>query len=909
MSQSGGCAAALLDYFFFGPLFVADLPVCGLWLPAFAGVVALPLRFPSLPRLFVEAMGGRSPPQRAVQTLRRSFARPRCNCSILRAESRHPPIGKKESVMKNLVTRTVLCFLLVAAAPLYAQTPQTPPEPSPQPPAADQPTPPKVEEEMVVTARKREENVQDVPMSVAAPTEQELRDLGAETIEDVSANVAGFTVQNLGPGQSQVAMRGVSAGQIVRDQPGVKEQVGVYLDESVISLSLFTPDIDLFDLSRIEVLRGPQGTLFGSGSLSGTVRYISNQPRLNTSSTVADFTLSSIADGGIGGSAKAAVNVPVGTTSAFRIAAYYTQYGGFIDAVQPDLSVSDDANGGHRAGARAAFLFQPNDRLSVTPRLLYQQIEMDGWNRIDAYNILANPFTTSRPKVTLGGRRQFTQLDEEYSDEFLLGDLNVSYDIGDLTLTSVTSYTDRDILVVRDATALTASITGGSFGAPQSVYTIDAPLFDTTQAAGFTQELRLGGERGPLQWLSGVFYGDSTRDYRQNLPVIGFETGCSAPGSCGPLSGIHTAGTKLALRDELYKSDLHYDYQQLAVFGEATWAISDRFDLTGGLRWYDFSEDRKQVFDGIFSDPNDSVGSVGADGFAPRLIASFKLSEATRLNGQISKGFRLGGINDPLNLPLCTPQDLVIYGGRPSWEDETLWNYEVGMKHAFGSRGTLNAAAYYMDIENLQATVTAGSCSSRIIVNVPKARTTGVEAELELTPTERFDFAVSGSFNNSELRSSFRSASGDIVGGIEEGNRLPSVPEFQMAAAATYRRPVGANVGYLAGVYQHVGSRFTQIGDQAAGFGSVSLNSFGNPGIGGPFTQSTFTFDPELPAYDLVNLRVGLLYGQWDTALFVNNLTDETALLSLDQERGTRARVGYLTNQPRTIGISTRVTF
>ncbi|HYC89635.1 MAG TPA: TonB-dependent receptor [Thermoanaerobaculia bacterium] len=808
--------------------------------------------------------------------------------------------------MKQFVTGILV---LVLAAPLYAQTPD-PPQPPQDPPSADQPTPPKVEEEMVVTARKREENVQDVPMSVAAPTEQELRDLGAETIEDVSANVAGFTVQNLGPGQSQVAMRGVSAGQIVRDQPGVKEQVGVYLDESVISLSLFTPDLDLFDLSRIEVLRGPQGTLFGSGSLSGTVRYISNQPRLGISSTVADLSLSSIGDGGIGGSAKAAVNVPMGDTAAFRIAAYYTQYGGFIDAVQPDLSVNDDVNGGNRAGARAAILFQPSDRFSITPRLLYQQIEMDGWNRIDAYNILANPFTTSRPAVNLGERGQFTQLEEEFSDEFLLGDLNLSYDFTDaLTLTSVTSFTDRDILVVRDATALTASITGGSFGAPQNVYTIDAPLFDATQASAFTQELRVGGERGPLQWVTGAFYSDSTRDYQQNLPVIGFQSGCAAPGSCGPLSGINTVGTKLALRDELYKSDLHYDYNQLALFGEATWTVSDRFDITGGLRWYDFSEDREQVFDGIFSDPNDSVGSVSADGFAPRVMASFKLTDATRLNGQISKGFRLGGINDPLNVPLCTAQDLLIYGGRPTWEDETLWNYEVGVKHTIGTRGSFNAAAYYADIENLQATVTAGSCSSRIIVNVPKARTTGVEAEFELAPTDAFDFAVSGSFNNSELRSSFRSSTGDIVAGIEEGNRLPSVPEFQMAAAATYRMPLGAHVGYLTGVYQHVGSRYTQIGDQAAGFGTVNLNSFGSPGIGGPFTQSTFTFDPELPAYDLVNLRFGLLYGQFDTALFINNLTDETAFLALDQERGTRARVSYLTNQPRTIGISTRVTF
>jgi iron complex outermembrane receptor protein len=800
------------------------------------------------------------------------------------------------------LTRTVLCVIILAVAiPALPQETQTPPQPT----TTTDETPQKLTEEMVVTARKREETVQDVPMSVAAPTESELRDLGAETIEDVSANVAGFTVQNLGPGQSQVAMRGVSAGQIVRDQPGVKEQVGVYLDESVISLSLFTPDIDLFDLNRVEILRGPQGTLFGSGSLSGTVRYITNAPKLGESSTTGELTLSSISDGGIGASAKAAVNVPVGEKAAMRFVGYYTKYGGFMDAVQPDFSLNEDVNDGFRAGARVALRFEPNERFTITPRLLFQKVDINGWNRIDAYNILANPFTTTRPKVTLGEREQFTQFEEPYTDEFLLGDVNLEYDFGGVTLTSVTSYTDRDVLVIRDATALTASITGGSIGLPQSVFSIDAPLHDSTDAKGYTQEFRLSGDRGRLLWVGGLFYGDSKRDYAQNLPVIGFED--TARACC---ANIPTAGTKLALKDELYKSDLHYDFKQLAIFGEATLAMTDRLDLTGGLRYYDFDEDRAQVFDGIFADPIDSTGSTSADGFAPRVIVSYKLSDTTRLNGQISKGFRLGGINDPLNLPLCQPADLALYGGHPTWEDETLWNYEVGAKtHVLGGRGTFNASAYYMEIENLQATVTAGSCSSRIILNVPEAKNAGVEAEFEVAPNDNFDFAISGSYNNSELKSTLRNPTGGVIAGIQEGNRLPTVPEFQMAAAATFRWPRTGYVPYATGVFQHVGDRYTQVADQAPGFGTVSLISFGPTGIGGPFTQSSFTFDPNLPAYDIVNLRLGILRGNWDTAVFVNNVTDEVAFLALDQERGTRARVGYLTNQPRTIGVSARVTF
>jgi iron complex outermembrane receptor protein len=175
-------------------------------------------------------------------------------------------------------------------------------------------------------------------------------------------------------------MRGVSAGQIVRDQPGVKEQVGVYLDESVISLSLFTPDIDLFDMSRIEVLRGPQGTLFGSGSLSGTVRYISNQPELGVSESVGEFGISSIDQGDFGGSAKVAVNVPVGEKSAMRFTAFYNSIGGFIDAVQPGGRVNDNVNGGERTVIRWAWKIEPNERLTVTPRIIYQEVDMDGWS-------------------------------------------------------------------------------------------------------------------------------------------------------------------------------------------------------------------------------------------------------------------------------------------------------------------------------------------------------------------------------------------------------------------------------------------------------------------------------------------------------------------------------------------------
>ncbi|MGI8412532.1 MAG: TonB-dependent receptor [Solirubrobacteraceae bacterium] len=786
-------------------------------------------------------------------------------------------------------------------------------------------------EALIVTAMLREQELMDVPFSVAAPTAEVLRSRGVEDIEGVAANVAGFSVQNLGPGQSTVAMRGASGGQIARDQPGVKEQVGAYLDDAPISLSLFTPDIDLFDLSRVEVLRGPQGTLFGAGSLSGTVRYISNQPVLGVMQLFGELTGNVHSDGGPGGSVRVGVNAPLGDMMAARVVGYYTRYGGFMDVRTPvmeadtlvDFGLDEDVNSGNRLGGRAALRIAPSSSFSITPRVLFQRLEMDGWNRIDDFNILANEFTTTNPDVELGERELFIQLDEPYTDDFMLADLNVQYDFGGAALTSITSFMTRDILVVRDATALTASITGGApLTFPESIYRIDAPLDDKTDSEVLTQEVRLGGDLGfglgaaddVTNWVLGAFYSDNHREYGQSLLVEGFDAASAAldPGDGFTPGWTAGAGGRAAI-DELFFSDLSYDLRQYAAFGEATVPVGSRLDLTGGLRWYSFKEEREQVFDGIFSDPVARPGEIEADGLAPRFIASFEATDWLNLNAQAAKGFRLGGINDNLNVPLCTPEDLVLFSGFETWDDETVWNYEVGAKsQLMEGRGMFNVSAFYMDISDYQVSVTAGSCSSRLTLNAPEAHSTGVEVELSLAPSEAFDFSVAGTWTKSGLDAPPLAAEGDEIAfpGIEEGNRLPGVPEFQAAAAATYRFAFSpAWPMYLTGSVNHVGSRFTQLSDHAEGVGTVDMGGFeagGGATIGGPLTETIFEFDPELPSYTILNLRTGVFLDTWEVALFVNNLTDERAFLGLDRERGTRARVGYLTNQPRTIGLSLR---
>src|ERR1700732_2301131 len=250
-------------------------------------------------------------------------------------------------------------------------------------------------QEVVVTAQKRETSLQDVPFSVAALTQSDMRASGANNIVDLARNVAGLTIADIGPGQSQIAIRGISSGQVVRDQPGVKPQVGVYLDESPISIALFTPDLELFDLERLEVLRGPQGTLFGAGSESGTLRYITAQPKLGVTDGAIAGDLATVKHGDSAGQIKAEVTLPLTDTTALRLVGYNDDLPGFINAFGPNNTVDTAANTGRKTGTRIALLWKPSDTISVTPRFVYQKLHTDGYPRTDAYNLLGNPFTTT----------------------------------------------------------------------------------------------------------------------------------------------------------------------------------------------------------------------------------------------------------------------------------------------------------------------------------------------------------------------------------------------------------------------------------------------------------------------------------------------------------------------------------
>lgn len=789
-----------------------------------------------------------------------------------------------------LRARLLSGLCLAAVMPLAPAVAQTPPE------EAETDT-------IVVTATLRDANLQDIPFSINAQTAEDIQRSGATTLEEISRNVAGLTIQNLGPGQSQVSVRGVSAGQVVRDQPGVKEQVGIYLDNSVISLSLFTPDLDFFDLNRVETLRGPQGTLFGAGSIGGTIRYITNQPRLGVTEGLVEANVNLVDGDDFGGHIKGAVNLPLGDKVAVRAVGYWQRYGGFIDALREGGDVEEDINSGDRYGGRIAITFEPVEDVTITPRLVWQKVEFDGFNRQEVFNLFANPFTTTRPAVDFREREQFLLLDEAFEDETLLADATVNVGFDGVDFTAVASYINRDILVSRDASALTGSVSV-DLGFPDAAVLLPSNLVDTTDLESYTGEVRLASNNDSrFQWLIGGFYAKVDRNYAQRLPTPGYDAFTDA---------VLGAGTSAAVAngfpaDSPFNSDLPYDIEQYAIFGEASYDILDTLTFTAGGRYYDFEEVRVITTGGLFANGDQGqVDTTSSTGFTPRFLLSWDATDDITLNAQASRGFRLGGVNDPLNIPLCTPEDEAIFGGFQDYDDETLWNYELGLKTQ-GRGFTFNAAAFYTDIDNLQVTLDAGSCSSRIVFNVPSAHTAGVEFELAVEPVAGLDLSLSGTILEAEFDSTVTDGTGAVIGGIREGNRLPSTPEFTIAANAGYSFPVGDGIdAFVRGSFQHIGSRFTQPSDQ-----EDNPRSFvsGLP-FGGATGNEATVLDLELNSYQLVNISTGL---EFDNGLgitaYVNNLFDENAQLSFDRERGGRARLGFATNQPRTYGITVRKSF
>jgi iron complex outermembrane recepter protein len=538
---------------------------------------------------------------------------------------------------------------------------------------------------------------------------------------------------------------------------------------------------------------------------------------------------------------------------------------------------------------------------------VYQKLETNGFPRGDIYNLFRNPFTTTRPAGTFDGRQQFKQSREGIDDKFLLGDLTINAELGPVTLTSVSGYVDRSVDVYRDTAQLAGQINEVAIGAVGSA-TLDAPLLDATDVKSYSQELRVASNdtSSPLQYVFGGFYNRQDKQYGQNLSVPGV-INRFFPGTPGAVAAPVSNNP-----DDLFLSRFDINYRQWALFGEASYDIGDKLTATAGLRYVNYKESRSAVLTGFYNcgSTNDCATPANLrnrttkdNAFNPRLLVSFKPNDDVTLNLQASKGLRLGGINDPLITAICQTE-IAALGNTDieRFSSEKNTNYEAGIKSQFLDRRlTFNASAYVSEIRDLQVSVRL-PCSSTIIVNVPKARSSGLDAEITATPIENLQFSVGFAYNNSKVRTAVPIVS------IQVGDQLPASPKYTANASIGYAHPVSEGIdAFFNFNVQAVSSSYSFLLDQRVGVApNVFPIRYGRP-AGSP---QSVTFNTQLSGYALSNLRVGFKAAEkWEFSIYANNLFDVNAELALDRERGGEGRLSYLRNTPRTVGASLRASF
>ncbi len=691
-------------------------------------------------------------------------------------------------------------------------------------------------DEIIVTATRREESLASVPLSVSVVSEDALRALGATAFADYARTVPGLSFTDGGSGGEKQTIRGIS----INPWSEASSATAVHLDEVPLTNAgggvgpPFNPDPVLIDINRIEVLRGPQGTLFGAGAMGGAIRIVTNTPNLDGASTEIETTATSTKHGEIGYGVHGIFNTPVSESAALRTVVYQRDLGGFIDNV---LEGRNDANNREITGVRLTGLFQTSDRASVTTRIAWQNRESDGFSTVD-------------PNI---GDLQHSRSGELIADEWL--NLNVvvdmDYDWG--RFRSSTSYLDRDVDVVADISLFMNTV----LGLPLTLNVVN------DEAVGeFVQEFRLVSDGdGRFGWLAGVFYQDQEQDTSQDFPAPGFDD------LTGDLASMFGPPDNLAINRAT--SSLN----QIAVYGEVSYELTPRVELTAGGRWYDIDRDysaNNQGFlvpMGAFSESQ----SAGDTGTIPRVSLNFAMSDDWSVYASVAEGFRPGGINPGgmLATPPCVVElDALGFDSAPvSYESDSLVSYEVGTRYRSPEgRLRMSAAAFSIDWSDIQ-TLKFLRCGAGFIENAGAAESKGLEVELEAAPLDSLELVFAASLNNAELSEDVPNLNG------MRGDRVPGAPRITARGGARIVFPAfGGRDGFAQADLQYVGTTYME-----------------------------FDGTPEVPSYTIANLRFGVDAESWSAVLFIDNAANEDGALFINDNP-----VGkWLTPiRPRTVGVS-----
>ncbi len=630
--------------------------------------------------------------------------------------------------------------------------------------------------EVVVTAQKRTERALTIPASVTALSEGELTRIAAVRLADYQALVPGLELVADREGQTQIVIRGITTGQMTPNST-----VSTYVDDapygSSTAFSLggqLTPDIDPSDLQRIEVLRGPQGTLYGASALGGLVKYVTTLPDLEHYAARVEMDGSSIDHGGIGYGARGMANLPlINDTLGLRISAFDRWDPGYID--NPQLGRSD-VNSTHVDGGRASVLWDATPQLNVRLTAQLQDLKGSGSDDEDVDG------TTLKPLY--GNLEQRRYANEPLDIRYRLYSANVNYDMGWAALTSITSYGIERETQIADLTDTYGPLLGPALQIPDLGVAFVTPI----DVDKITEEFRVASPTGtPLEWQAGAFFTHEKSSHGEQFDP--FETGTGAAIPVNLLSGF-----------------LLSRYTEYAGFGDVTYHFTRRFDVQGGLRYSTNSQTYSQPQSGLLIGAASTLVAESSDHSTTFLVTPrFSFDPNNMIYLRVASGYRPGGPN-----PL-TPREAAA-GVPTAFKPDTLTNYEIGYKATLRQqRLTLDVAAFYIDWRNIQLQTAFDGFDAT--GNGGTARSDGVEAAATFSPIQGLNFSGNVTYTSAELT---QNASG-IDG--KSGDELPNVPKWAAHLGADYDFPITA----LSNGFVGAGVRY--LGDRTSGFvGSAPVN-------------------------------------------------------------------------------------
>lgn len=738
---------------------------------------------------------------------------------------------------------------------------------------------------VIVTAQKRKENVDKVPVSISVVTADDLSNQHINGLEDITRSVPNISFsggsQGNGPGLSNIEMRGISSA-------AGSGTVGMYMDDVSMTTrnlySLGTAEPKFFDVDRIEVLRGPQGTLYGASSMGGTLKVITNQPDLKHTSNSGMVEVSHTDHGGMNTTANAVLNLPlVPNRLALRIGVQGSHDDGYITQVDPvTLAPLHTRTNSERDGVlRLGLKWMVDQDLTITPSIFYQTVKTGDlpteYPNSQITNVPLQPYQISKPNLEPG------------TDKLFVPSLNVNYDFGPASLVSVSSYYQRKFDRVQDGTqansAYLATLLGPDAPAElgNKLGVLPAFVYLNNQVRQFSQEFRLTSRAydprasSPWTWLGGAYFSNLHTTVNDFEPVPGLNALFNSYGlNADDPNALSGSFPGAFAQDSAYFSARHYRDTQKALFGEVNYHFTPALTATAGLRALSATDSLGREGSGYFtSQPGMTVQlphDVDAHAYTPKFALSWDSAPNNMVYADAAKGFRLGSQNREIPLSLCGAElaSMGLAAAPASYSPDSLWSYEIGDKaRLLDNHLAINASAFYIDWKNIQVDRQL-NCTFDYETNAGRARSSGIEFEAKFKPNRDWTFDLGTGYTNAYLVEA-NQALGSLA-----GQKVPGVPKFNATLSSEYDFTVNSATDGFA--------RLT---------GHWTGSSYGTPHIGDS--------DYLRPAYATVDASVGLKFENWQVSLFAKNLGNNDKVIQTPS-------VQYFTERyrlvPRTVGVN-----